>query len=97
MLGAQANLIYHTGDLHKYFRFLLSQVITANPAEFRDPCCLRCGCTANHSSKETNANPLVADLPECNGLKINAGIGFPAFAKLSSGADDSNEDILLCS
>lgn len=49
------------------------------------------------SSNEANANLLVTDLPECNGLKINAGIGFPAFPKLSSGDDDSNEGILLCS
>lgn len=34
------------------------------------------------SRDEANANPLVADLPECNGLKINVGPGFPAFAKL---------------
>lgn len=49
------------------------------------------------SSNEANANPLVAGLPECNGLKINAGIGFSAFSKLSPGDDDSNEGILLCS
>lgn len=32
-LRAQINLVYHTSDLHKYFRSLLLQVITANTRE----------------------------------------------------------------
>lgn len=34
------------------------------------------------SNDEANENPLVADLPECSDLKINASIGFTSFSEL---------------